>query len=175
MWWWWRCCDDSADEWWWSLYLGDPLSSFFGSTRFLGPIPSFSLRAGDRMDVKELNIIIFTPNCCFKLYWTSETFICGSVSKRPLTVVKWRMTMYATIFHNITFKSPCMEFPFPTLSHTIECWGTRELVGQRLRFKSLFVPTRRTSSAAKLLKTTERWSSSWDLSISSFILLLQIY
>ena len=91
MWWWRRCCDDSADEWWWSLYLGDPLSSFFGSTRFLGPIPSFSLRAGDRMDVKELNIIIFTPNCCFKLYWTSETFICGSVSKRPLTVVTWRV------------------------------------------------------------------------------------
>ena len=46
----------------------DTPSSFFGSVRFFGLIPSFSLRAGDRMDVKELNIIIFTPNCCFKLY-----------------------------------------------------------------------------------------------------------
>ena len=43
----------------------DTPSSFFGSVRFLGPIPSFSLRAGDRIEVKELNIITFTPSCCY--------------------------------------------------------------------------------------------------------------
>ena len=44
----------------------DTPSSFFGSARFLGPIPSFSLRAGDRIEVKELNITTFTPNCCHR-------------------------------------------------------------------------------------------------------------
>ena len=39
--------------------------SFLGSVRFLGPIPSFSLRAGDRIEVKELNIITFAPSCCY--------------------------------------------------------------------------------------------------------------
>ena len=41
-----------------------PSPSFFGSTRLLGPIPSFSLRAGDKIEVKELNIVTFTPNYC---------------------------------------------------------------------------------------------------------------
>ena len=43
----------------------DTPSSFFGSVHFLGPIPSFSLRAGDRIEVKELNIITFAPSCCY--------------------------------------------------------------------------------------------------------------
>ena len=34
----------------------DP-SSVLGSIRFLGPIPNFSLRAGERIEVKELNIV----------------------------------------------------------------------------------------------------------------------
>ena len=34
----------------------DP-SSVLGSRRFLGPIPNFSLRAGERIEVKELNIV----------------------------------------------------------------------------------------------------------------------
>ena len=55
----------------------DP-SSVLGSIRFLGPIPSFSLRAGERIEVKELNIV-------FIFHSYSEYFICqeeGSISEK---------------------------------------------------------------------------------------------